>query len=362
ERWEFQGSHPSFAHKIQPIRQPVIAPIPETVRVFEQEMPISLEAVLMAFAEKLGLPGFGKDGFGPGMDFTHPDDFYLKMVANVAAGEKPKEVVPDATAEEMDLFLKSRRHLPHSVFSEERWKKASGEKWWGKVIYVLNRGGRFEDYEKGYDGNLVKHTYGKLVNLYSEKVATVKSAMTGKSFSGIPRFIPPYLDCVGNAVMDEEFDLKLITHREITMTKSRTASNYWLTCILPENALLINVQDARRLGLRDGEEVRVVSASNPKGEWDLGNGRKQPLIVKIKAVQGIRPGTVTFALGFGHWAYGASDAVVDGKVVPGDERRAKGTHLNAAMRVDPILKNTPLTDPVGASVVFYDTLVKLVKA
>jgi tetrathionate reductase subunit A len=362
ERWEFQGSHPSFANKIQPIRQPVIAPIPETVKVFAQEMPISLEAVLLALAEKLGLPGFGKDGFGPGQDFTHPDDFYLKMVANVAVGDKPGKEVPDATAEEIDLFLKSRRHLPPGVFSEERWKKASGEKWWSKVIYVLNRGGRFEDYEKGYDGNLVKHTYGKLVNLYSEKVATVKSAMTGKSFSGIPRFIPPYLDCTGNAVADEEFDLKLITHREITMTKSRTAGNYWLTCILPENALLINVQDARRLGLRDGDAVRVVSASNPEGEWDLGNGRRRPLIVKIKAIQGIRPGTVTFALGFGHWAYGASDSVVDGKVVPGDERRAKGTHLNAAMRVDPILKNTPLTDPVGASVVFYDTLVKLVKA
>jgi anaerobic selenocysteine-containing dehydrogenase len=66
ERWEFHGSHPSVVPKIQPIRQPVIGPIPETVRVFGEEMPISLEATLLAIAERLGLPGFGKNGFGPG--------------------------------------------------------------------------------------------------------------------------------------------------------------------------------------------------------------------------------------------------------------------------------------------------------
>jgi len=79
-------------------------------------------------------------------------------------------------------------------------------------------------------------------------------------------------------------------------------------------------------------------------------------------IEGIRPGTVTFALGYGHWAYGASDIVIDGQRIPADERRAKGAHLNAAMRIDPVLQNTPLSDPVGASVVFYETLVKLERA
>jgi tetrathionate reductase subunit A len=361
ERWEFHGSHPSFAHKIQPIRQPVIPPIPETVKVFGQEMPLSLEAVLLAIAEKLGLPGFGKDGFAPGMDFTHPDHFYLKMVANVAAGDKPGEAVPDADDAELELFLKARRHLPKSVFDPERWKAACGEAWWRKVVYVLNRGGRYEDYEKAYEHGQVKHKYGKLVNLYSEKVATTKSAITGKAFSGIPRFFPPYTDCAGNPIQDEGYDFHLITHREITMTKSRTISNYWLTSVLPENALLINRRDAERLGLREGDKVRVRSASNPDGMWDLGNDRRLPLELKVKVVEGIRPGTVTFALGFGHWAYGASEIVIDGQRIPADPRRAKGAHLNAAMRIDPLLKNTPLTDPVGASVVFYDTKVALEK-
>ncbi|MCM8771030.1 MAG: molybdopterin-dependent oxidoreductase, partial [Candidatus Omnitrophica bacterium] len=88
ERWEFHGSHPSVPQKVQPIRQPVVAPLTETVKVFGEEMPLSLETLLLGIAEKLGLSGFGKDGLGKGMDFKRPEDFYLKMVANVAFGEK----------------------------------------------------------------------------------------------------------------------------------------------------------------------------------------------------------------------------------------------------------------------------------
>jgi tetrathionate reductase subunit A len=82
EKWEFQGSHPNMPTKVQPIRQPVIAPMSETVKVFGEETPCSIEAVLMALAERLGMKGYGKDGFGPGQDFIRPDDLYIRMVAN----------------------------------------------------------------------------------------------------------------------------------------------------------------------------------------------------------------------------------------------------------------------------------------
>ena len=105
-----------------------------------------------------------------------------------------------------------------------------------------------------------------------------------------------------------------------------------------------------------------VKKGAPEGVWNLRNGRKKPMAGKLKVIQGIRPGVVAFSLGHGHWAYGSSDVVVNGKVVKGDPRRGKGLHGNAAMRVDPVLGNTCLEDPVGASAVFYDTRVKLVKA
>jgi anaerobic selenocysteine-containing dehydrogenase len=85
------------------------------------------------------------------------------------------------------------------------------------------------------------------------------------------------------------------------------------------------------------------------------------MVAQIAIREGIRPGVVGFTLGHGHWAYGAGDVVIDGATIPGDPRRAKGIHANAAMRVDPVLKNTSLVDTVGGSAVFYQTQVKLVK-
>ena len=364
ERWEFGGSHPSVIWKVQPIRNPAITPIPETVTVFGQEMPISLEALLMGLAERLGLSGFGPGGFGEGDDFTHPDDLYLKMVANVAFGDKAdgSDAVPDSDDDEGQLLLDSRRHLPPSVFDAARWQNSVGPDLWRKTAYVLNRGGRFQDFAKAYDGELLSNKYGTLINLYQEKTAIAKNAMTGKHYAGVATYFPAPVDSLGQPVVDDGYDLRLITYRLMFHTKSRTISNYWLLGVAPENHILVNKRDAGRLGVEDGDRVRIVSASNPDGVWDLRNGHKKPMEGKVKVIEGIRPGVVAFSLGHGHWAYGASDVVVDGETVKADERRAKGVHGNAAMRVDPHLGNTCLSDITGGSAVFYDTQVKLVKA
>lgn len=87
-----------------------------------------------------------------------------------------------------------------------------------------------------------------------------------------------------------------------------------------------------------------------------------PLAGTIRTTEGIRPGVIAFSLGFGHGSYGGVDFTVDDAVIPGDERRIRSVHANAAMRVDPYLGNTTLIDPVGGSAVFYDTMVKLVPA
>ncbi len=360
ERWEFQGSHAGFASKIQPVRQPAIAPIPETVKVFGEEMPISLESFLMACAEKLQMPNFGKNGFKEAGDFLRPEDFYLKCVANIAYDGEP---VPDATDEEIDIFVKARKHLPKSVFDIEKWKKAlnNDETLFRKVVYVLNRGGRFQNYDKSYDGVFVKNKYGKLINLYSEKVATTKNSITGKKFYGYAKYIPISNSKGEELTFTEEYNLSLITSRTISMTKSRTISNYWLLALMPENHILINSIDANKLKLKNGDRVLVVSPQNPEGVWIIGpNQEKKKMIGKIKIIEGIRPGVISFYLGYGHWAYGSSDIEINGKKIKKDKRRDTGIHANAAMVFDPYLKSS-LTDLVGGSVSFYDSKVKLVK-
>lgn len=158
------------------------------------------------------------------------------------------------------------------------------------------------------------------------------------------------------------YDLHLITNRTVLHTKSRTIGNYWLTQLMPENGVVVSASDAQRLGLREGDRVKVASATNPQGVWDLGPGDRKPMVAKVIVTEGIRPGVVTFVLGYGRWATGAVDVVIDGQVIKGDPRRATGVHANAAMWADPSLRGTTcLMDPVGGSVSFHDTRVRLVK-
>jgi anaerobic selenocysteine-containing dehydrogenase len=302
------------------------------------------------------------------------------MVADLAFGEKEdgSDAVPDADEEELRLFTEARRHIRTSVFDADRWQRIAGP-WWPKVVYVLNRGGRYEPFSKGYTEGVfpedspsyfglnttrVSHPFGTLLNIYGEKTYDTKSAMTGEHLPGYATHLPTPMSVLGEPIDDEAegYDLRLITYREIMQTKSRTASNYWLLALRPENFVLINEADAAARGFTDGQRVRITSATNPDGIWDLANGRSLPMEGELRTTQGIRPGVIAFSLGFGHWSYGGVEFIVDGQTIRGDDRRIRGIHANAAMRVDPYLGNTTLVDPVGGSAVFYDTYVKLVAA
>ena len=359
ERWEFQGSHPNVLEKIQPIRQPVIAPVTEMATVFGEDMPIGLESMILGFGEYLGLPGFGTDGFGPGMDLRRPEDVYLRMAANVASGDGPQtDWVPEASAEELQIFLQARAHLPSDVFDAAKWEAAAGTDWWTRVVTVLNRGGRFSG--TAYDAEKLKNKWGTFIGMYMEKLPASKNSMTGQRYGGIARYYP-IRDSLGNEIVDAGFDLNVITHRVIEQTKSRTVANPWLRELLPENFLQVSREDANRLSLANGDLVRAESASNPTGVLDLGTGDTVPMVGRVRVSEGIRPGVVAYSLGYGHWAYGSRDIEVDSVVVKGDPARGRGVHLNPVLRTDPHVTNTCLEDLVGGSAVFYDTKIRLVK-
>ncbi|MFQ5797697.1 MAG: molybdopterin-dependent oxidoreductase [Bacteroidota bacterium] len=361
ERWGMPHVTPDVQTKASKVRQPIVAPMTETVSVFGQAMPISMEAVMLAIAEKLGLAGYGKNGFGEGWDFVWPEDYYLKMVANVALGDKEGEVVPKADKNEMDLFLSARRHLPMTVFDPARWKSAVGSDKWERVIYVLNRGGRYKDFEKVYGTDYLRHIFGNMFSFYIEPVAIAKNSMTGKPFSGVAIYVP-VRDALGNELDQGGHDLHLITYKDILGGQSRTTpNNYWLSSIMKENYILISSKDAKTLGLSDGAIVKVISRTNPTGVWDLKNGKRIPVTGRLKVVEGIRPGTIAVSWHFGHWAYGASDVVIDGSTIKADKRRSAGLCTNVLLLTDPFLKDVCLTDPIGGSASFYDTKVKLVR-
>jgi tetrathionate reductase subunit A len=262
---------------------------------------------------------------------------------------------------EIELFKLSRRHLPKNVFDVERWQAITGPAW-PKVVTVLNRGGRFASQSATYKDDHVANKYGKLINLYQEKTAGCKDAFTGKSFHGLARFVP-IADTMGKDTKElaKGYPLHLITQRDVRHTKARTITMPYLTDLMPENGIIIHTSDAKKVGVKTGDRVKVVSATNPDGVWDLKKGRKKPMIGKVQVTETIKPGVITFTLGHGHWSSGAEDVTIDGKVISADTRRAAGVHANAAMWIDPYLKNTCMIDKVGGSVSFHDTMVQLIK-
>ncbi len=361
ERWGTPHVSPDVQTVVSKIRQPVVAPATEVVKVDGEEMPISMEAIFLAIASKLKMSGFGKGAFDEGMNFTRPEDYFIKLAANIGYGDKPEgeSIVPDASNAEIELFKKCRRYLPRSVYDYERWKKAVKPEDWKRVVYVLNRGGRYENFEKAYKGKYLAHQFKNMVRFYLEGVAAIKHYGTGENFSGFPIY-EELKDSHGNIIKADE-DFQLITYKEMAHGHTRTIANYWNLALMSENWVMINSVDATRLGVKDGEMVRITSSSNPEGIIDLGNGEIVDLKVKVKVAEGIRPGVASISHSFGHWAYGGSDVEVDGVVIKGDKRRIKGITPNPLMTVDPILKNTGLSDPIGASSSYFDSFVKLTK-
>jgi anaerobic selenocysteine-containing dehydrogenase len=80
------------------------------------------------------------------------------------------------------------------------------------------------------------------------------------------------------------------------------------------DVLKLNPEDARKLGIADGDRVRVTS---PAGSFE----------VEARLWEGVRPGVVTKCYGQGHWAYGDIAAREFGK-------SARGVNNNEIMPAD----------------------------
>ena len=360
ERWATPHVTPDVQTVTSKVRQPAAPPLTETVTVDGEQMPISAESFLIACAKRLGLSGVGKDGLGAGWDLDRPEDFYLKAVANIAIGDKKGEAVPDASAEEQALFKRARLHLPPSVFDINKWKAAVTAQEWPKVVYVLNRGGRYENFSKAYKGKYLGHTHGGMVHFFAEPVANTRNSINSQWFDGLPRY-ETVMDAAGNIIEHPDYPFALITFKEIFGGHSRTASNYWTNYSLqPENFVLVSRRDGQVYGLKDGDVVRLISATS-NGVLDLGNGEQLRVEGKVKTLDGIRPGTVAISWHYGHWnAYGASPMIeIDGQRITTDMRRAKGLCPNPVMERDESIGKVGLTDPIGGSAAFFNTRVKL---
>lgn len=326
EKWAFPGMTPTILTKATPLQQPVVGKLdgkdigtapfnPDAPNVYTPVLPNTKTVgdIHIGLAKALGLPGVGDKAFKDGSPLNSYWDFYKKGLENLS--------------------------------------KNTGK----PISEIVAKGGVFEDPGNEYDGKYLKYKYGNLIHIYIEQLATTKDSMTGQHFDGLPHYEPAkFADNTAISTVDEKgYPFQLITYKLAWHAQARTATIPWLIILQPENFVEINASDAKRLRIRNGNKVRLVSATSPSG-----------VVGKAKVTEGLRPGVIAVSHHFGHWELASKPHVVDGVSQGYDRSRGTGLTVNPIMRLDQFkgkVLNTSIQDKVGGSVSFYDSRVKLVK-
>ena len=357
ERFGLQTIYPNQPLRISTIMQPV-------TRVMEGPRPV--EDVWLDLIKAMGLPGAGKGAVPGGGGLNRASDFYLKVAANIALDGTP---VPDASAEELRIFEESRRKALGAAFDLNAWKAGVRPEEWPKVVYVLNRGGRFEAPGKEYDGDWIRYRFGAQCNFYDEVSARAKSSFDGRFLDGLPRFEP--VKTYSGKPVEDGLPLQMINWKARHLGTHRNIDDAWLREIRPSNPIWINPRDAAVRGLKNGDRVRVHTVGGFEAE------------AQVMVTQSIRPGVVGADFSYGHTAYGSRPVEIDGETIspakgyghtPYDlapplheeaglaRGRGAGFNVNAIQRLDESLANAGLLDEVVGGSAQYDTWVEIEKA
>lgn len=315
ESWGLANSEGNCPGKVTTLRWPVVQPL--TAKLPDGRF-ACFENYIIDVAKMIGLPGFGDNAI-IGADkklypLNQPADYFLRAAAN-AAFDGPG--VPDISERELDM-----QALEEIAVS---WKHCVTPEEWRKVAYVIARGGRFEAFGEGFQGDNHKYPYTGCINIYVEKMALAKNSFTGAPYSGVITYTPEsFADgtAVEQAFPPEEWPFKAASYK----AKFRSASmlvNTSLKDLNKTNSIEINPEDAAKLGLKDSQKVKLIAATGGEA------------VGLLKVRQGIARGTVAVAFGYGHWEYGARPYKVGDKTVTGDPSRGTGVNLSAISLTDP---------------------------
>ncbi|HBW39143.1 molybdopterin-dependent oxidoreductase [Desulfosporosinus sp. BICA1-9] len=353
ERWGLESIYPNQELKLTQIQQPI-------TRVYPETRPA--EDTFIEIAKQMGLPGVGENAFSDGSSLYRAEDFYLKAVANIAfAGE----AVPDADAEEITIFETARKQALGTFFDLAAWKKAVKPEEWAKVVYVLNRGGRFEAFGQGYEGDYIKYKLAAEADFYDEVAARAKNSFTGKPFDGLPK-ITGVTFYNGKEVPTDGYPLTFINWKSRNIGTHRGIVSAWLREIEGENLLWINPVDAQTRGLKNGDKVKIKSPSHE-------------VTGSVLVTERIRPGVVGTPYNYGHFAYGSRPVEIDNKMIEGvkpyghtnwvagmprtgyAKGRDTGFSANDLLQLDISYKNAGMVDPIGGGAAQLDTRVEVSK-
>ncbi|HEY4699054.1 MAG TPA: molybdopterin-dependent oxidoreductase [Nitrososphaerales archaeon] len=347
--------YPPNHAKFNGVRVPAIEPMTGKT---SEGIPFSTDQFLIDVAKKMKIEGGVGADVIPGPDkktfpLNRAEDFYFRAIVNLAYNGK----VPNASDEEVrfveENYPASFVSYAKSIFSDEEWRK---------MVYVIARGGFFEDPAIGFTGEIHKYGTKMLLQFYSEKLAVLKQSITGKNYLGTATWIEAK-DMKGQSLdeVDKAYPLVMVGYKMSQHTQSRTMYDKLALEMYPENYIEISEDDAITFGLKTGDNAKVESASDS-------------VVGPIKVTKRIKPGVIAISHHYGHWAWNSSDVevenasqvgydvgVVKGNIVVGDASRGKGVWGSKIMRIDDFTKSA-LVDPIAGCSPTGGVRVKLTKA
>jgi anaerobic selenocysteine-containing dehydrogenase len=151
---------------------------------------------------------------------------------------------------------------------------------------------KFEFYSETLKKSLGKHAHKHDVSINTVLSTCDYTAKDEKAF--LPHYEPAFRR--GNP---EEYPFIFFEHRSRLNREGRSANLTWYMAHKDSDpgdenwsdVAKINPIDANRIGIKNGDKVKLVS---PSGELEC----------NAKLWEGVRPGTITKCYGQGHWAYG----------------------------------------------------------
>jgi len=173
---------------------------------------------------------------------------------------------------------------------------------WGKFKTDTNK---FEFYSE---------TLKKTLTLFAEKHKTsiddvLKSS--GYEAQGELVFVPHY-ESPKRHGSEKDYPFTFIDHKSRLNREGRSANTVWYNEFKKvdvgdkswDDVAKINPEDAKKLGIKDGDKIRLTSTTGS-------------ITCSARLWEGVRPGTVAKCYGQGHWAYGRVAAGEYGKTARG---------------------------------------------
>lgn len=183
---------------------------------------------------------------------------------------------------------------------------------------------KFEFYSETLKEALKKHAKNHKTSV-DDILATCNYQARGER-AFIPHYEEPYM--WGS---EDEYPFVFVEYKSRLNREGRSANCLWyqeLKDLDPgdepwEDVAKINPVDARKVGIKSGNRIKVIS---PTGQLEC----------TAKLWEGTRPGTIAKSYGQGHWAYGRVAAKEFGKVprggnnndiIPADYERLSGSSV-----------------------------------